>query len=112
MPCDFGLGTIIPALDVVLHAQDVQRDGNTFTFTADDSSIEGQARVEDDYLAELTLRYALPHIDEPVEERWIFSDFGATAQIEPPPVEHVLDESRSNENLIVVIDPGQPIDCP
>jgi hypothetical protein len=110
-PCDVGVDTFIPALEIVGHAEDIERDGDAFTFRADGDDIEGEARVDGDYLVELAVRYSLLHIDEPVEERWVFSNFGTTAFIEPPPDERVLEESRFDENPPIVTRTGQPPSC-
>ena len=115
MPCDVGVDTFIPALAVVRHAEDVQQSRGAFTFRADGNEgapIEGQARVEGGYLVDLVLRYTLPRINESVEERWTFSDFGTTARIEPPPREQVLDESRFEGDPAIIPNTGEPPACP
>jgi hypothetical protein len=115
MPCEVGVDTFIPALAVVSHAEDVERSGDSFLFRADGlegTVIEGVARVEGVYLAELVLRYTLPRLDESVEERWAFSDFGTTVRIEPPPKEHVLADSRFDGDPPLVPSTGEPPGCP
>jgi hypothetical protein len=94
MPCAIGLETFISALSVVRAVKDIrQSGGGVFTFRADGDEgtlIEGEARIENGYLVELSSEYPLPHLQERVHERWLFSDFGSTVRIEPPPADQVV----------------------
>jgi hypothetical protein len=116
MPCEVGVDTFIPALSVARNAEDVRQSAGAFTFRADGDGgtrIEGEARAEDGYLVELTLAYQLPRINERVLERWTFSDFGATVPIEPPPADQVVEDSQfEGHPSVVVVDEGEPEDCP
>lgn len=115
MPYDVDVDTFIPALAVVRHAEAVHMAGDNFTFRADGNEgtpIEGEAQVMNGYLTGLTLRYAVPRINERVEERWIFSDFGETLRIQPPLKEQILQDSDVAGVPPVVITSGQPPACP
>lgn len=115
MPCDVGVDTFIPAFAVVGHAEGVRTAGDVFTFRADGNEgtpMEGEARVTGGYLTSLILRYTVPRINERVEERWTFSDFGASVRIQPPPKEQVLQDAAFNGFPPIVISTGQPPACP
>ena len=115
MPCEVGIDTFIPALAVAREAAAVAADGDAFTFQADGNEgtrIEGEAHVEDGYLVGLTLRYKLPRLDEDVEERWTFSDFGTTVRIAPPRADQVLGGSMLDDNPPIVPSTGSPPECP
>ena len=115
MPCEVGVDTFIPAFAVARDAEGVRTGRGVFTFRADGNEgtpIDGEARVTDGYLTGLTLRYTLPRINESVEERWTFSDFGTTIRIQPPPKEQILQDSDVASIPPVVIASGQPPACP
>jgi hypothetical protein len=63
MPCEVGVDTFIPALAVVREASETRHRDGAFTFRAEgneETRIEGEARVENGYLVELSLQYAPP----------------------------------------------------
>lgn len=115
MPCEVGIDTFIPAPAVVREASKIRQSDGAFTFRAEGDEgtpIEGEARVENSYLVELSIQYALPQISEQVHERWTFSDFGATVAIEPPPADQIVGESQFENEPVSGVKNGQPVDCP
>ena len=115
MPCEFGVDTFIPALSILRGAEDVSGTDGGFTFHAagnEGTPIEGEARVENGYLVALSVQYSLPDVNELVHERWIFSDFGATVSIEPPPANQVVDPSEFGSDPLVSVGPTPSLSCP
>ncbi len=114
MPCEMGADTFIPALSILHAAEDVRPTHGAFTFQAAGNQgrpIEGEARVENGYLVELSVRYSLAD-DELVHERWTFSEFGATASIEAPPANQVVDPSELGDDPLLSVGPTSPVSCP
>jgi hypothetical protein len=109
MPCELGVEALIPALSLVLTAKDIRQTDEAFTFRGDDGTpFEGQAKVENGYLVELSVQYSLPHIQERVLERWTFSDFGTIVHIQPPRSEQLV---QFENDPSVIVNSVSPVSC-
>jgi hypothetical protein len=112
MPCAVSVDTFIPALSMVRAATEIRQTDGAFTFRGagnEGTPIEGEARIENGYLVELSVEYQLPHLQERVHERWIFSDFGATVRIDPPSTDQLVD---SDNDPSTIVQPTSPVSCP
>jgi hypothetical protein len=112
MPCAVGVDTFIPALSMVHAANDIQQTDGAFTFRGtgnEETAFEGEARIENGYLVELSVEYPLPHIQERVHERWFFSDFGATVRIEPPSADQLV---QFDNDPSTIVQSASPVSCP
>jgi hypothetical protein len=97
--CDSALEVAVPALGILREATEVRRNGPIFVFRSDAvDGMTGQARVEDDHLASLLLRYELPDVGRKVVERYSFSRFGEDFSIEPPPASSVARAPGASPN--------------
>lgn len=113
-PCVVTLDVAVPALAAIREAEDVRRVGGAFIFsTSGEAAIGGEARIDDGYLVSLVLRYELPDLNQTVEERHTFSQYGDDISIDPPPSSHVSSAPGPAEFPdIIVIDQGSPPACP
>jgi hypothetical protein len=112
MPCTVSVDTFIPALSMVRAATEIQQTDGAFTFRGagnEGTPIEGEARIENGYLVELSVEYPLPDLQERVHERWSFSDFGATVRIEPPSADQLVHSDNDPSTIVV---PASPASCP
>lgn len=112
-PCDVTIGQFVPALEVILYAEDVGFSRGSYTFTTD-SDAEGEARITDGYISSVSFRYALRHLDERVEEHHTLSRYGdVDITVEPPPPGQVTPESGlQNSPGVIVVNEGSPPPCP
>jgi hypothetical protein len=113
--CVYTIRDFVPAIAAVLHAEDVQFDDGTYTFTIDgEGDHEGEARIDNGYLSSLSFRYTLPHSGDRVEEQDILSRYGDDdISIEPPPPGQVRPETGPEDFPdVIVVNEGSPPPCP
>jgi hypothetical protein len=109
--CRFSIELILPALRLVRHAKGVRLDGDRYVFRLADRG-RGEARIENGKLTHLSLSHWLPLYRQRVEERYTFSDFGASLTIEPPPPSQIVQHSQFGDTPPLDPYTGSPLRCP
>jgi hypothetical protein len=115
LPCAMTLekGYLVPSLASLREVEDVSHLGGTYSFNIDAfaEGAWGTAQIEGGRLVSLSLHFTAPaYGGEPVDERYIFSGYGAPRPIESPPPDRIVNDDRFGELPILNLN-GHALPC-